>query len=273
MKVDVTAVGGVLLGLVAIVMGFVLEGGRATALLEPTAAIIVFGGTFGATMVSFSLAEVKRFPQYFKTALISLDYDPVALIDALCRWADVMRKDRLRGLEAARKETHDRFLSRGLQLLIDGKKVDEMQAVLETDLYTEQEVMKGGSKVFEAAGGFAPTMGIAGTVMGLIHVLADLAGGAAALGAAIGLAFIATLYGVGSANLVWLPLSSNLKNKAVQQYKLRQIALDAFLLMGQEGGISPLALRPRLLAHIEAADPRAGTPDPAPRPAPARRTG
>lgn len=272
MKIDITAVGGVILGIVAVVLGFILEGGKAGALLESTAAIIVFGGTLGATMVSFSLAEVKRLPQFFKTAFNALEFAPTDLIDQLCGWAKTAKTDRVRGLEAIMKDTPDRFLRKGLQLLADGKKLDEIQSVLETDLYAEQEVIKVGSEVFATAGGFAPTMGIAGTVMGLIHVLGELAGGAAALGHAIGLAFIATLYGVGSANLVWIPLSSNLKTKAKRLHTLREIALDGFLLMGREGGIVPHELKPRLLAHIEAATPEAAPSEPA-RPVTARRTG
>ena len=273
MKIDVTAVVGIVLGLVAVVLGFVLEGGKAGALLESTAAIIVFGGTMGATMVSFSLAEVKRLPQFFKTAFNALEFEPTALIDQLCGWAKIAKMgDRIRGLEAAQKETPDRFLRKGLQLLADGKKLDEIQSVLETDMYAEQEVLKAGSEVFATAGGFAPTMGIAGTVMGLIHVLGELGGGAAALGHAIGLAFIATLYGVGSANLVWIPLSSNLKTKAKRVHTLREIALDGFVLMGRDGGIVPHELKPLLLAHIEAATPNAAPPEAA-RPVAARRTG
>ena len=271
MRVEVSTLGGVLLGVLALVMGFVWEGGRAGALLEGTAALIVFGGTIGATIVSFSSQEIRQIPRYFAWGFKAAPFDAVALIDRLCEYNDTFRKAGLKDFEARVAREPDRFLQKGLQLVADGKNPEEIRQQLEVEVWAEQEAIQQGARLFGLAGGYAPTMGIAGTVMGLIHVLTELGGSAAALGQAIGLAFIATLYGVGSANLLWLPLSSNLKNKAGQILVQRQIALDGLDLIARRT-TSNLDLRPRLLGHIEARlqTAAAESGDKAPTPAAAR---
>lgn len=258
MKLDIASLGGIVVGALALIAGFAIDGGKVGSLLQLTAAIIVFGGTFAATFTSFSLAAMRRVPQHLAVVFRTTSFDPVTLIDELCAAATAYKKadGGFKELEARAGSVPDRFVAKGYRLIADGKTGDELRERLETDLWAEHEGLQEGARIFSTAGGYAPTMGIAGTVMGLIRVLSLLNGSMTSLGSAIGLAFIATLYGVGSANIVWLPLSTNLKTKASQILLMRQIALDGLLGIGEK--LSQSALRPVLLAHIEATLPDAG---------------
>jgi len=248
MRIDMPALGGILFGVVALIMGFVLEGGRAGALLQGTAALIVFGGTIGATMVSYSIDELRQIPRLFRMALTRDPFDPVALIRQLARYADISRKQQPLALEPEIQRTDDPFLQKGLQMIVDNTDPDLMRQILEADMYALLTQQRTGASIFEQAGGYAPTMGIVGTIMGLVHVLGELSGNPNGLASAIGLAFIATLYGVSSANLLWLPLASNLKNKAKQDTLARQIALEGFLSIHQ--GMPPSTLTDKLMSFI-----------------------
>ncbi|MCL6563165.1 MAG: flagellar motor protein [Firmicutes bacterium] len=248
MKIDISALGGIIFGVVALVSGFVLEGGRAAALLQGTAAIIVIGGTIAATAVSFSLNDLKKVPQLMKMGFTRTTFDPIALIDQLARYTDIARREQPLALEAEIEKTGDEFLAKGLQLIVDNADPELIRQMLEADIYAWSSQQKVGVSIFEAAGGYAPTMGIIGTVMGLVHVLGELAGNPNDLATAIGLAFIATLYGVATANLLWLPLATNLKNKAKHDLLMRQIALEGILSIQQ--GMPPSILKDKLMSFI-----------------------
>lgn len=247
-KIDISALGGIIFGVVALVSGFVLEGGRAAALLQGTAAIIVIGGTIAATAVSFSLNDLKKVPQLMKMGFTRTTFDPIALIDQLARYTDIARREQPLALEAEIEKTGDEFLAKGLQLIVDNADPELIRQMLEADIYAWSSQQKVGVSIFEAAGGYAPTMGIIGTVMGLVHVLGELAGNPNDLATAIGLAFIATLYGVATANLLWLPLATNLKNKAKHDLLMRQIALEGILSIQQ--GMPPSILKDKLMSFI-----------------------
>ncbi len=248
MRIDASALGGIIFGVVALLSGFMLEGGRAGALLQGTAAIIVFGGTIGATAVSYSLRELKQVPRLLKMAMTRADFDPVDLIEQLCRYADIARRQQPLALEPEIERAHDEFLAKGLQFIVDNAEPTYMKQVLEADIYARLAQQRVGASIFDSAGGYAPTMGIVGTIMGLVHVLGELTGNPNALAGAIGLAFIATLYGVASANLLWLPMASNLKNKAKHDLLMRQIALEGLLSIHQ--GMSATMLREKLMTFI-----------------------
>lgn len=248
MKIDATALGGIIFGAICLVSGFVLEGGRAGALLEGTAAIIVVGGTLGATAVSFSLADLKKVPSLIRMAMTNTAFDPIDLIEKLVRYTDIARKQQPLALEAEIPATNDPFLAKGLQLIVDNTEPELVRQMLEADIYARLSQQKMGASIFEAAGGYAPTFGIMGTVMGLVHVLGELNGNATELAGAIGLAFIATLYGVSTANLLWLPMASNLKNKAKHDLLMRQMALEGILSI--QGGMPPSLLRDKLMSFI-----------------------
>ena len=248
MRLDVTAIGGIIFGVLALVAGFVLEGGRAGALVQGTAALIVFGGTIGATAVSFSVDELKKVPALFRMGLTRTKFDPIVLIDQLARYADIARRQQPLALEPEIELTQDEFLGKGLQLIVDNQDPTLMRQMLESDIYARYSQQKMGASIFESAGGYAPTMGIVGTVMGLVHVLGELSGNPSDLASAIGLAFIATLYGVSSANLLWLPMASNLKNKAKHDLLMRQMSLEGLLAISE--GMAPSLLRDKLMTMI-----------------------
>ncbi len=248
MKLDVTALGGIIFGAICLIAGFVMEGGKAGALLEGTAAIIVIGGTIGATAVSFSLDELKKIPQLIRMGMTRSTFEPIELIEKLVRYTDIARKHQPLALESEIDQTDDPFLSKGLQLIVDNAAPELLRQMLEADIYARLSQQKMGASIFDAAGGYAPTFGIMGTVMGLVHVLGELSGNAGALAQAIGLAFIATLYGVSSANLLWLPMASNLKNKAKHDLLMRQMALEGILSI--QMGMPPSLLRDKLMSFI-----------------------
>ncbi len=262
MRLDASALGGIIFGLLALVSGFVLEGGRAGALLQGTAALIVVGGTIGATAIAYSVEELKQVPRLMKMAFTRNSFDPVKLIDQLARYADVARKQQVLALEAEIPLAHDDFLEKGLQLIVDNADPVLLRQMLEADIYARSSQQKMGASIFESAGGYAPTMGIVGTIMGLVHVLGELTGNPNSLAAAIGLAFIATLYGVGSANLLWLPMANNLKNKSKHDLLMREIALEGLLSIQQ--GMPPSLLKDKLMSFIRpsGAPSVAETPEP-----------
>ncbi len=260
MKIDVTALGGIIFGAICLISGFVLEGGKAGALLEGTAALIVIGGTIGATAISFSLDELKKVPQLVRMGMTRSTFEPIGLIDKLVRYTDIARKQQPLALEPEIEHTDDPFLSKGLQLIVDNTDPALLRQMLEADIYARLSQQKMGASIFDAAGGYAPTFGIMGTVMGLVHVLGQLSGNATALASSIGLAFIATLYGVSTANLLWLPMASNLKNKAKHDLLMRQMALEGILSI--QLGMPPTLLRDKLLSFIRPSSaPGSGKPE------------
>lgn len=260
MKIDVTALGGIIFGAICLISGFVLEGGKAGALLEGTAALIVIGGTIGATAISFSLDELKKVPQLVRMGMTRSTFEPIGLIDKLVRYTDISRKQQPLALEPEIEHTDDPFLSKGLQLIVDNTDPALLRQMLEADIYARLSQQKMGASIFDAAGGYAPTFGIMGTVMGLVHVLGQLGGNATALASSIGLAFIATLYGVSTANLLWLPMASNLKNKAKHDLLMRQMALEGILSI--QLGMPPTLLRDKLLSFIRPSSaPGSGKPE------------
>ncbi|MDF9409127.1 flagellar motor protein [Pelotomaculum isophthalicicum JI] len=245
---EITTVAGILIGVLSLVLAFVLDGGNILALLKPTAAMIVFGGTIGATIISFSLNEVMIVPKLFKIILFQKLPDEIALIEQLVSLADKVRREGLLYLENELPNVDDSFMRKGIQLVVDGTDPELVRQIMETEMYAVQERHHVGASIFEAAGGFAPTMGIIGTVMGLVHVLSNLES-PEELGPSIALAFIATLYGVGSANILWIPISGKLKNLSKKEAMLREMMLEG--IMSIQAGYNPVLIRERLTAFLK----------------------
>jgi len=248
---DLTTIVGIVLGVTCLVSAFVLDGGHILALLKPTAAMIVFGGTIGATMTGFTLEEIKTVPQLLKIAFSDRKIDVAALIQRLSGIADRARREGLLSLEQELPEIEDRFLRQGLQLIIDGTDPELTRNMLETEMYAVEERHKVGIGIFEAAGGYAPTMGIIGTVMGLVHVLSNISD-PGNLGPSIALAFIATFYGVGSANLLWLPIAAKLKNKSTKERLVQEMIMEGILSI--QAGENPTIIREKLLSFLTPAE-------------------
>jgi len=239
------------LGFGSLILAYALEGGQLGGLLVDTAAMIVFGGTIGALGVAFPIKEVKRIHKVLKVAFTESHVKVIEQIFFFIDISSLARKEGILALERIinSEEGLDTMTKTGLQLVADGVEHELIRDILE--LYVEKlnERHKEGFEMFESAGGFAPTMGIIGTVMGLVHVLSNLSD-PGSLGPAISVAFIATLYGVSSANLFWLPIANRLK--AINRHELnqKQITIEAILLV--EKGVSPKIVEEKLKAFLDA---------------------
>lgn len=245
---EITAIGGILFALISLVTAFLMDGGHLLALLKPTAAMIVFGGTIGATVVSFSLSEIMTVPRLLMIILFQKLPNEVALIEQIVGLADKVRREGLLYLENQLPQIEDSFMRKGIQLVVDGTDPELVRQILETEIYSIQERHHTGASIFEAAGGYAPTMGIIGTVMGLVHVLGNLES-PETLGPSIALAFIATLYGIGSANILWLPIAEKLKNMSKKEVMLQELMLEGIISI--QAGYNPLLIRERLSAFLK----------------------
>lgn len=245
---DPSALIGFFLAVVALVGGFVLEGGHIGALFQFTAAMIVFGGTIGATVLSFPLSDLMAVPRLVSVAFFRNPPNPAETIELIVRLAEEARREGLLYLENRLGEIQDPFLRKGIQLVVDGTDPDLVRNILEVEIYSIQERHQAGASVFEAAGGYAPTMGIIGTVMGLVHVLGSI-DKPENLGPAIALAFIATLYGVSSANIFWLPVAAKLQNLSKKELLLRNLMLEGIVSL--QAGYNPILIRERLTAFLK----------------------
>lgn len=244
---DLPLILGLCLAVFSLAGGFMLDGGHLGALLSFTAAIIVFGGTLGATAIAFSLSELKNIPKLFKIALFPKQQEPAQVIDLIVSLADEARREGLLYLENRLGEIDDQFLRKGVQLVVDGTDPELVRSIMEVELFAIEERHHIGSSIFETAGGYAPTMGIIGTVMGLIHVLGNMSD-PNALGPAIAVAFMATLYGVGSANVLWLPVGAKLANLSKKESTLRMLMIEGIVSL--QAGYNPILIRERLSAFL-----------------------
>ncbi len=244
---DLATVLGITLGAGSLVLGFLLEGGHIGMLIAIPAAIIVFGGTLGAVMAGFSLSELMLIPKLFRVTIFSKPVDQRALIEQIVELAEKARREGLLYLENHLKEIDSPFLRKGIQLVVDGTDPELVHNIMEIEMYAMQERHKVGQELFNQAGGYAPTMGIIGTVMGLIHVLGSLSS-PESLGPAIALAFTATLYGVASANVIYFPIATRLKGLSTKEEVAYQMMIEGLLAL--QAGNNPLLIRERLTAYL-----------------------
>lgn len=234
-----------------LIVAFVLDGGHVGALLEPTAAMIVIGGTIGAVGVSFPMSVMRKVPKVLSIAFRNQKQDRKEIVQTFYKVANLARTNGLLSLEnELQSSEYDTFIKDGLQLVMDGTDPEIIKKILETKLDNMEYRHAKGIAVFEAAGGFSPTLGILGTVMGLVHVLGNLGGGdTTALAGSIAVAFIATLYGVGMANLVWLPIANKLKELDTDELVTKNMMMDGILMI-QEGG-NPALIVERLKGYLD----------------------
>lgn len=244
----ITTIIGIIIASGCLVLAFVEEGGSITALLSPTAALIVLGGTIGATTMCFSLQEIKTVPKLLKITMFQKLPDEISLINQIVEISEKVRREGILYLEQQLDQIEDSFMRKGIQLVVDGTDPEMVRMIMETEVYAIQERHEIGSGIFETAGGFAPTMGIIGTVMGLVNVLSNLES-PETLGPSIALAFIATLYGIGTANILWLPIAAKLKNFSKKEDMLREIMLEGILSV--QAGYNPVLVRERLTAFLK----------------------
>ena len=244
---DVISIIGLVVGLGAILGGQFLEGGHLSSLVQPTAFVIVMGGTFGAVMLQSPFATFMQGMGMVKWVFTPPALGQRELIDRMAEWSHAARKEGLLALEGYLAELPDPFLRKGLQLLVDGAEPERVREVLEVEIGVQEEQLKLAAKIWESAGGYAPTIGILGAVMGLIHVMENLSD-PSKLGAGIAVAFVATIYGVGSANLIFLPIAKKLLANIARVITLREMLVDG--LVGIANGDNPRVLEGRLQGYF-----------------------
>lgn len=244
---DLATIIGIAFAVFSLLISVVVEGGHLSALLNLPAAIIVFGGTTGVTMACFSMNDFKQFPKWLSVAAKERKTDPQKMIKQIVGLAETARREGILKLENELEEIDDEFLKQGVTLVIDGTDFEVTKTILRTEIELMQERHKAGVKFFEAAGGFAPTMGIIGTVMGLVHILGKLSD-TANLGGSIATAFMATFYGVATANVFWLPISAKLKVRSSREALEREIIVDGVLAI--QAGESPRIIEDRLKSFL-----------------------
>lgn len=244
---DKISVAGLLLGLAAIIGGQVLEGGHLDSLLQPTAFFIVVGGTLGAVMLQSPLSVFRQGMKMGAWVFYPPLVEPQKQIAEISRWSQIARKEGLLALEAQIHAVRDPFAAKGLQLLVDGAEPERLREVLDVEITAWEHSLKAGAKVWESAGGYSPTIGIIGAVMGLIHVMENLSD-PSKLGSGIAVAFVATIYGVGAANLVFLPVAKKLMANIARIVTQREMLVDG--LVGIANGDNPRVLESRLQGYF-----------------------
>jgi chemotaxis protein MotA len=239
---------GIFLAFAAILGGQALEGGHLSSLLQVTAFVIVIGGTLGAVMLQSSpatfVAGVKLLPWVFKPP----ETDFREMLNRMGQWSNTARRGGLLALEPSIDTQPDAYTRKGLQMLVDGAEPAVLRAALELEIDSFEDTHRQAAKVWEAAGGYAPTVGILGAVLGLIHVMENLSD-PSKLGAGIAVAFVATIYGVGSANLLFLPIASKLKALIARQARFKEMVIDG--LEAIANGENPRNIEMRLEGYVQ----------------------
>jgi chemotaxis protein MotA len=244
---DLATIIGMILAWGALIGSLLMEGGDVRSLVNLPAAFLVFGGTLGASIVSFRMNQITGLPDILKKAFTERALDPAEVIALLVRLAERARREGMLALESEADRIEDDFLQRGLRLAVDGTDPEMLRDILTTDIHFLQTRHKTGESMFTTMGGFAPTLGIIGTVIGLIHMLANLSD-PAKMGPLIAGAFIATLYGVSSANLIFLPIGNKLKARSAEEALVREIMLEGILSI--QAGDNPRIVEEKLKAFL-----------------------
>lgn len=245
---DVLSLIGVILAFIAILGGNYLEGGHLGSLINGPAALIVLGGTLAACLLQTQVAVFKRAVSIIKWIVLPPHIDLASGVDRVVAWSLAARKEGLLGLEPLAEAEPDPYARKGLQLLVDGAEPESIRSILEVDLLTQEQRDIQAAKVFECMGGYAPTIGIIGAVMGLIHVMGNLAD-PSLLGSGIAVAFVATIYGVGFANLFLLPVANKLKSIVLRQSRYREMLLEGILSISE--GENPRAIELKLQGFMD----------------------
>jgi chemotaxis protein MotA len=238
---------GTILGFLVIIVGTVLKGSTVGALWNAAAFVIVFAGTLAALLVQTQGKVLKRALKMMSMVYRPPLHRPDDLISRIVGWSEISRRQGLLGLEPQIESELDPFVSKGLQLLVDGGEPEAIRSVLEVDLETREAIDLAGAKVYEMAGIYSPTLGIIGAVMGLMAVMQNLAD-PSKLGHGIAAAFVATIYGVALANLFMLPMAARLKGLISKQTQMREILIEGLVSIAQ--GDNPRQIEARLQGYV-----------------------
>lgn len=244
---DILSLIGILVGIVAIIGGNAMEGGHISGLANAPAAVIVIGGTFGAAMLQTPMVTFRHAFVVLRWVVFPPVVNMRDNIGKVINWSMTARKEGLLGLEAITEEESDAFARKGLQLLVDGGEPEAIRSILEVELITQEDRDLHAAKVFEAMGGYSPTIGIIGAVMGLIHVMGNLAD-PSKLGDGIATAFVATIYGVGLANLLFLPIAAKLKTTIKANSNQREMIIEGLIAIAD--GENPRTIELKLEGYV-----------------------
>lgn len=247
---DPGSLGGILLALAGILAGLLLEGGHLRQIAQPTAAIIVFGGTLGAVMLQFPIATVIAAARRLARLFFHRSDNGVALLRQIVAFANKARRNGIVSLDQDLPKVADPFLRQSLMLAVDGTEPVELRRIMEVQLESLSESEARIPAVFESAGGFSPTVGIIGAVIGLIQVMQHL-DHMDQVGRGIAVAFVATIYGVGSANLFFLPAAGKLRQRARDDQRLKEMALEGVISIVE--GMNPRMIEIKLAGFRDAA--------------------
>jgi chemotaxis protein MotA len=244
---DILSIIGLIVGFGAIIVGQYLEGGHIETILNAVALLIVLGGTLGAVMLQTPMNTFLRAMRMTIWVFLPPKLSASSLLEKILEWNQVARREGLVRLESMAMDEKDLFIQKGLQLIADGAEPEMIREVLENDLDLEESDDIQAAKVYEAMGGYSPTIGIIGAVMGLIHVMGNLAD-PSSLGSGIAVAFVATIYGVALANLLFLPIGNKLKSVVAQRSRVRMMLIEG--LIGVADGDNPRNIESRLQAYL-----------------------
>lgn len=244
---DKATLSGLLLALGGIFLGLFIEGGNLGQVLQPTAAMIVFGGTLGAVLIQYPLPVVLSGFKRLANVFVEPRQNAQATVALLVKFANQARREGIISLDRETEKIQDPFLRRALMLAVDGTESKELRSVMELELDNKEEQEEKIAQVFESAGGFSPTIGIIGAVLGLIQVMQHL-DKIDEVGRGIAVAFVATIYGVGAANLFFLPAAGKLKIRIREEQVIREMTLEGVLSILE--GMNPRMLESKLLGFL-----------------------
>lgn len=234
---------GLIMGMAAVVGGAILEGLHLSSLNQPTAAIIVFGGTIGATLLASTASEFSGALKGLVKVFAKGSPDYAGLAKELLDLANLARKEGILALEKTVANTKNKFLAENLRKVVDGYDPNVLRDMMDERMHKVEQERNGAGKVWETAGGFSPTVGIIGAVLGLIHVMGNLSD-SSKLGSGIAVAFVATVYGVAGANLVFIPLGNKLKKIGAEE--IHEMELIAVALSGIQAGLNPRVIEDKI---------------------------
>jgi chemotaxis protein MotA len=244
---DLATIIGLVMGLGAVFGGAALEGLHMGALVQPTAALIVLGGTAAATCISFPMSTLMTAVKDLRKVFLPPKEDPEAVIKNIINYAAKARRNGLISLEQEAQTVKDSFTKKGISLVVDGIDPQKLRETMEIELGSFEEHGKGSAEVFESAGGFAPTIGIIGAVLGLIHVMNNLSD-PSKLGGGIAVAFVATIYGLMIANLFCIPFGTKLKHRLKEELLQKEMVIEGLIAI--QNGENPHFIEQKLRAYL-----------------------
>ena len=247
---DKSTIAGIVLAAAGILGGMTIEGGKIAQILQPTAAMIVIGGTLGAVLISFPMPIVMKSMGRLANVFMDKENNLDGLVKEMVGYAQMARKEGIVSLDKELDKIQDPFLKKSLMLAVDGTEPEELRHMMELEMDNEAEREEKIPAVFEAAGGYAPTIGIIGAVLGLIQVMQHL-DNINEVGRGIAVAFVATIYGVGLANIIFLPSAGKLKIKIREEQTGREMVLAGVLAILE--GMNPRMVETKLRGYLPAA--------------------